>query len=137
LKDRNDIQPQRAQRVDYNRLKHERTQEMNKQKSNINSINPGLHEYAYPFHYQSENNNHGKRYSTLFFKNSINNPSKIEFVLKIERSYEINFLRIDADEPAHAKKLVIVNNKGTCHAYCMIDFSILHDGITTAYKTAD
>ncbi|CAF3642604.1 unnamed protein product [Rotaria socialis] len=74
--DRCDIQPQRAQRVDYNRLKHERTQEINHQKQyhNNNTNNVELHKYAHPFHYQSENNN-------------------------------------DLDEPTHAKKLVIVNNK--------------------------
>ncbi|CAF1243107.1 unnamed protein product [Rotaria magnacalcarata] len=73
--DRCDIQPQRAQRVDYNRLKHERTQEINNQKQyNNNTNNVELHKYVHPFHYQSENNN-------------------------------------DLDEPTHAKKLVIVNNK--------------------------
>lgn len=30
---------------------------MSNQKPNNNPINPELHEYAYPFHYQSENNN--------------------------------------------------------------------------------
>ncbi|CAM2699484.1 unnamed protein product [Rotaria socialis] len=57
--DRCDIQPQRAQRVDYNRLKHERTQEINHQKQyhNNNTNNVELHKYAHPFHYQSENNN--------------------------------------------------------------------------------
>ncbi|CAF2817743.1 unnamed protein product [Rotaria sp. Silwood2] len=72
--DHNDIQPQRAQRVDYNRLKRERAQEVNNQKQNNNSNNAELLKYAHSFHYQSENNN-------------------------------------DIDEPAHAKKLVIVNNK--------------------------
>ncbi|CAF1946062.1 unnamed protein product [Rotaria magnacalcarata] len=73
--DRCDIQPQRAQRVDYNRLKHERTQEINNQKQyNNNTNNVELHKYVHPFHYQPENNN-------------------------------------DLDEPTHAKKLVIVNNK--------------------------
>jgi predicted amidohydrolase len=59
LKVCNDIQPQRAQRVDYNRLKHERTQEAVNQQYNNNIISPELLEYAYPFHYQSEDN-HGK-----------------------------------------------------------------------------
>ncbi|CAF3935091.1 unnamed protein product [Rotaria sordida] len=72
--DRNDTQPQRAQRVDYNRLKRERAQEINNQKLNNNFNNSELHKYAHSFHYQSENTN-------------------------------------DIDEPAHAKKLVIVNNK--------------------------
>jgi hypothetical protein len=74
--DRNDTQPQRAQRVDYNRLKHERAHEIANQQYNNNIISPELLEYAYPFHYQSENNH-------------------------------------DADEPAHAKKLVIVNHQAT------------------------
>ncbi len=55
LKDRNDNQPQRAQRVDYNRLKRDRAREITNQKPTNNSINPELHEYA--FHYRSENNN--------------------------------------------------------------------------------
>ncbi len=61
FKDRNDIQPQRAQRVDYNRLKRERAQETANQQYNNSNISPELLEYAYPFHYQSENNQ-GKRY---------------------------------------------------------------------------
>jgi hypothetical protein len=61
----NDTQPQRAQRVDYNRLKRERAQEITNQKSNNHSINPELHEYTYPFHYQSENNN-GTIYYIIF-----------------------------------------------------------------------
>ncbi|CAF0761458.1 unnamed protein product [Adineta steineri] len=73
--DRADLQSQRVQRVDYNRLKHERAHEVtNSCYNNNNTISPELLEYAYPFHYQSENN-------------------------------------YDADEPAHAKKLVIVNNQ--------------------------
>ncbi|CAF0829587.1 unnamed protein product [Rotaria sp. Silwood1] len=72
--DRNDTQSQRAQRVDYNRLKRERAQEVNNQKQNNHLNNAELLKYAYSFHYQSENNH-------------------------------------DIDEPAHAKKLVIVNNK--------------------------
>ncbi|CAF0878359.1 unnamed protein product [Rotaria sp. Silwood1] len=58
--DRIDIQPQRAQRVDYNRLKHERAQELvnqqQQQNNNNNSISPELLEYAYPFHHRTEDN---------------------------------------------------------------------------------
>ena len=54
LKDRNENQLQRVQLVDYNRLKRERTQEINNQKGMSNSK---FSQYAYPFHYQSENNN--------------------------------------------------------------------------------
>lgn len=57
LKDRSDTQPQRAQRVDYNRLKHERAQENNNQKQSNNSNGSELHKYAHSFHYQSDNNN--------------------------------------------------------------------------------
>jgi hypothetical protein len=67
LKDRNDNQPQRAQRVDYNRLKRERAQEI----KNPNSINPELHEYAYPFHYQSDSTNNNNNGMNFLFKNSI------------------------------------------------------------------
>ncbi len=42
--------------MDYNRLKRERAQEVANQQYNNNSISPELLEYAYPFHYQSENN---------------------------------------------------------------------------------
>jgi len=55
FKDRTDVPSQRAQRVDYSRLKHERAQEVVNQQYN-NSISSELLEYAYPFHYQSENN---------------------------------------------------------------------------------
>ena len=58
-KDRTDIQPQRPQRVDYNRLKRERAQEITNQQYDNNNISPELLEYAYPFHYKSETN-HGK-----------------------------------------------------------------------------
>ncbi|CAF1619556.1 unnamed protein product, partial [Adineta ricciae] len=61
---RNDAQPQRAQRIDYNRLKRERAQEINNPKGNSNNnnssnnlINPQLHQYAFPFQNQSENTN--------------------------------------------------------------------------------
>ncbi|CAF1146429.1 unnamed protein product [Adineta steineri] len=60
---RNDTQqPQRAQRIDYNRLKREHAQEINNPKpNNNNSINPNLHQYAYPFHKQSINNNNADK----------------------------------------------------------------------------
>lgn len=55
--DRNDSQPQRAQRIDYNRLKRERAQEtINQQYSSNNNINPELLDYAYPLHSCSDNN---------------------------------------------------------------------------------
>jgi hypothetical protein len=55
LKDRNDNQPQRAQRVDYNRLKRDRAREIiNPKPTNTNSE---LHEYAFHDH------NNGRRYS--------------------------------------------------------------------------
>jgi hypothetical protein len=62
FKARTDTQSQRAQRVDYNRIKHERAQEINNQQQNKNSINSDLHKYVYPFHYQTENNN-----GTIYF----------------------------------------------------------------------
>ncbi len=63
--------------MDYNRLKRERAQEITNQKPNNNSINPELHEYAYPFHYQSENNT-GTRYYIIFdsIYNSFYNEKK-------------------------------------------------------------
>ncbi|CAM4750007.1 unnamed protein product [Rotaria magnacalcarata] len=73
--DRTDVQPQRVQRVDYNRLKRERAQEVVNQQSSDTSINPELLEYTYPFCQRSENN-------------------------------------YDADEPAHANKIVIINTQG-------------------------
>lgn len=59
MKDRNDNQLQHAQRVDYNRLKHDRAQEAINQQYHNNIVSHDLEEYAYPFHYQSENH-HGK-----------------------------------------------------------------------------
>ena len=60
-----DTQPQRAQRVDYNRLKREHVQETtnhqqhNNYHSTSSSTRSELLEYAYPFHYRSDKN-HGK-----------------------------------------------------------------------------
>ena len=68
MKDRTDNQAQQAQRVDYNRLKHDRAQEaINQQYHNNNIVSHDLQEYAYPFHYQSENN-HGKTYTHISFE---------------------------------------------------------------------
>lgn len=43
----------------------------------------------------------------LWFRFPMNNQT-----FYVQRSDKIYFLRLDADEPSHAKKLVIVNNKG-------------------------
>ena len=78
MKDRTEVQSQRVQKVDYNRLKHDRAQEVaNQQYHNKNNvISPELLEYAYPCHYQSENN-YGKISQLLkicVFEKDVINP---------------------------------------------------------------
>ncbi|CAF1624600.1 unnamed protein product, partial [Adineta ricciae] len=54
--DRTENSTPRVQKVDYNRLKHERGQETTIHQYNSSFISPELREYAYPCYYQSENN---------------------------------------------------------------------------------
>lgn len=69
-KDRTDVQSQRTQRIDYNRLKHERELEHSNQEYDNGSINPELLEYAYPSYHRSDDG-HGKKslYLIMFLLN--------------------------------------------------------------------
>ena len=79
-----------AARSDFNQLKRERTREQPASHSN----RPGLIEYAYPFHSQSKSKQGTVVRAAL-------RPTRIP-----------SLPRVDAEEPAQAKKLVIVNNQG-------------------------
>ena len=94
---------QTAPRYDHNHLKRERTRDVvvTPELHASHSNRPALIEYAYPFHSQRKTN-HG----------TVRSAHSVFFSVSLSCSSDDFFSRVDADEPAQAKKLVVVNNQG-------------------------